>query len=69
MSYDDFGDFDSPDPIIRFNAHAAAKGHRKLPDPDRVRKQQKEHQEEPGCTCGRRGICTFCQLRSFEEQL
>lgn len=41
MSWDD-QDFWSADPWTRFNAHQAAKGRPLLPDPDEVRKAQKE---------------------------
>lgn len=40
MSWDD--DFNSPDPFVRHNAHQAAKGRAPLPDPDVIRKTQKE---------------------------
>jgi hypothetical protein len=35
-------DFWSDDPLVRFNAHQAAKGRPGLPDPDVVRKAQRE---------------------------
>lgn len=65
----DDADFDSPDPLVRFNAHAAAKGRTQLPDPDTVRKAQKERGVHPNCTCGGRGVCISCCLREFEEEL
>lgn len=42
----DDDDFDSPDPLVRHNAHMAAKGRSPLPDPDEVRKAQKEGREQ-----------------------
>lgn len=33
MTWDD-ADFDSPDPLVRYNAHQAAKGRSQMPDPD-----------------------------------
>lgn len=36
-------DFNSPDPLVRHNAHQAAKGRAPMPDPDVIRKAQKEN--------------------------
>jgi hypothetical protein len=70
VSYDEFGDFDSPDPLVRFNAHAAAKGRTPMPDPDLVRKAEKERAHAPsGCTCGGRSICIVCCLAEYKGLL
>lgn len=39
----DDADFMSDDPLVRFNAHQAVKGRTQMPDPDLVRKAQKEN--------------------------
>lgn len=45
MTWDD-ADFFSNDPLVRYNAHQAAKGKPQLPDPDEVRKAKKEEGEQ-----------------------
>lgn len=39
---DEFGNFDSPDPLERFNAHQRAKGRSPLSDVDIVKKRESE---------------------------
>lgn len=36
-------DFMSDDPLVRYNAHQAAKGRRQMPDPDELRKREREN--------------------------
>lgn len=43
----DDNDFYSDDPLVRFNAHQAAKGRDyRMPDPDVVRKAERENPKE-----------------------
>lgn len=42
----DDADFYSSDPLVRYNAHQAAKGRSQMPDPDEVRKALKENPKE-----------------------
>jgi hypothetical protein len=39
---DEFGNFWSSDPLERYNAHQRAKGREPLPDPDELRKRERE---------------------------
>lgn len=39
---DEFGNFDSADPLERYNAHQRAKGRTPMADPDDVRKRERE---------------------------
>ena len=43
----DEADFLSDDPFVRYQAHQEAKGRPTFPDPDRVRKAQKENWPAP----------------------
>lgn len=46
MSWDD-EDFYSDDPLVRYNAHQAAKGRPQMPDPDLLRKREREELDVP----------------------